>query len=177
MDLCTDAPAELSSTLLHATLQNRLRVIGCVLDAGRYRDVAVFEVDDGFLVRATAVDHRRPRALEFTDAQFPSRMRAAMAKRGRSQKYSPHSPLLPTGYEDSFRALGFLLDRQSALGVTIIELTDHILVAGSEPVQNVGGHQVFRRFERYFDRGDIQSLLDDAFKRRTTRRRGLLGIF
>ena len=144
MNRGTETRADSSNTLLHPTLQNRLRVIGYELDAGRFRDVAIFEIDAGFLARATAVDDKQPRALEFPDEQFSGRLKEAIEKRGSDHKFSSHSPLLPTGYEDCFRAIGYLLDRQSAFGVTIVELSDHILVTASEPVQSVGGRQVFR---------------------------------
>ena len=165
--------------LLRPTYQNRLRVIGHHLDRGQHRDVAILEIDGGFIARATSPKARRPQALEFPDTQFVELMQEALDYRGHGQKYNSHASLLPTGYEDFFRALGFLLDNQSALGITVCELDAHLLVAGQQPSASIAGHKAMQNFERYLTRDDIQKLLDDAFKRRTTsaRRGGFLGIF
>ena len=168
-----------NETLLRPTYQNRLRVIGHHLDRGGFRETAVLEIDGGFIVRATSPDHRRPQALEFPDIQFTELMRNALDDRGRGQSYNNHASLLPTGYEDFFRSLGFLLDNQSAVGITVIELSTHVLVTGKQPTKSVAGHKSLQSFERYLTTGDMQNLLDDAFQRRTgpSKRGGFLGIF
>ncbi len=168
-----------NQALLRPTYQNRLRVIGHHLDIGQFRDAAVLEIDGGFIVRATAPDKRRPQALEFPDTDFARLMQEALNYRGHGQKYNSHSKNLPTGYEDFFRALGYLLDNQTAVGITVCELDSHILVAGSQPDRSVVGHKALIHFERYLTLDNVQKLLDDAFKRRTPeqRRGGFLGIF
>lgn len=172
-------PRTASQALLQPTYQNRLRVIGHHLDVGQCRDVAVLEIDGGFIVRASSPTHRRPQALEFPDTEFPRLMQEALDYRGHGQKYNGHSRNVPTGYEDFFRALGFLLDNQTAVGITICELDTHILVAGSQPDRSSVGHKALNHFERYLTPDDVQKLLDDAFKRRTDdpKRGGFLGIF
>lgn len=169
----------MNQALLRPTYQNRLRVIGHHLDRGRYRDVAILEIDGGFIARGTSPDHRRPQALEFPDSRFPDLMQMALHDRGRGQHYNTSATLLPTGYEDFFRALGYLLDNQSAIGITVIELDAHLLVAGQQPSDSIAGHKSLRNFERYLSANDIQKLLDDAFNRRADkpRRSGILGIF
>lgn len=169
----------MNQALLRPTYQNRLRVIGHHLDRGQYRDVAILEIDGGFIARATGPENRRPQALEFPDSQFVELMQEALNDRGRGQKYNPHAKLLPTGYEDFFRSLGFLLDNQSAVGITVCELDSHLLVAGQQPSDSIAGHKSLRGFERYLTAADIQKLLDDAFNRRTDKhkRGGFLGIF
>jgi hypothetical protein len=62
--------------LLRPTYQNRLRVIGRHLDNGGFHGASIFEIDGGFVVRATAADAKRPQALEFPDDQLPSRSAA-----------------------------------------------------------------------------------------------------
>jgi hypothetical protein len=165
--------------LLLPTYQNRLRVIGHHLDSGGYNNAAVFEIEGGFVARATPHNGRRPAALEFPDTQFPALMHQAINQRGGGQRYEARSILLPTGYEDFFRALGFLLDNQMAHGIMFCELQTHLLVTGSEPATASTGHVAYRQFERYLRAGDIQRLLDDAFGRRTAipRRGGIRGIF
>ncbi|MEZ4523126.1 MAG: hypothetical protein R3A46_16025 [Thermomicrobiales bacterium] len=166
-------------TLLRPTYQNRLRVIGHHLDTNEYRDVAILEIDGGFIARATPRRGKRAQALEFPDTQFEQLMQGAVNYRGHGPTYDNRSSVLPTGYEDFLRGLGFLLDNQSAIAVTICELDQHVLITGQEPSDNVAGHEAFRRFERYLSGDDIQQLLDDAFNRRTgrPRRGGFLGIF
>lgn len=168
-----------SPSLLRPTYQNRLRVIGHHLDTEQYRDAAILEIDGGFIVRATQRQGKRAQALEFPDSQFEQAMHVAINHRGHGQKYDSHSSVLPTGYQDFLRALGFLLDNQSAIGITICELDSHVLVAGQEPSNSVSGHNAFRRFERYLTYEAVQHLLDDAFNRRTEtgKRGGFLGIF
>lgn len=167
--------------VLPPTYQNRLRVIGYQLDTERYRDAAIFEIDGGFVVRAMAKGGTRAEALEYPDSQFEKLMQDAVDDRGHGEGHERHSTVLPTGYQDFLRALGFLLDNQSAIGFTIIELESHILVNGLEPSDSTTGHTAFRRFERYLTREHLQQLLDDAIKRRLDaprrERSGFLGIF
>jgi hypothetical protein len=165
--------------LLLPTYQNRLRVIGHHLDSGGYSNVAIFEIEGGFVARAIPHAGRRPEALEFPDNQFPALMHQAINQRGGGQRYEARSTLLPTGYEDFFRSLGFLLDNQMAHGIMFCELQTHLLVTGSEPSNSNTGHVAYKQFERYLRHDDIQRLLDDAFGRRTDtpRRGGFLGIF
>lgn len=168
-----------SPSLLRPTYQNRLRVIGHHLDTEQYRDAAIFEIEGGFIVRATPRHSKRAQALEFPDSQFEQAMHVAINHRGHGPKYDNHSSVLPTGYQDFLRGLGFLLDNQNTIGITICELDSHVLVAGHEPSNSVSGHNAFRPFERYLTYDDIQRLLDDAFHRRTetSKRGGFLGIF
>ena len=165
-------------SLLQPTYQNRLRVIGRHLDDGQYRGAAIFEIEGGFVVRAMPPRGRRPEALEFPDDQFPALMRQAMSARGKRQSYDQQASVLPTGYEDFLRALGFLLDNQMASSVMICELSAYVLVAGDEPADNVAGHMAMRPFESYLRPDDIKRLLDDSFGRRTTLpRRPIFGVF
>lgn len=171
-----------ANDLLQPTYQNRLRVIGHHLDTENYRDAAIFEIEGGFIARARREKGKRAGALEFPDSQFVQLMQGAINSRGRREGYERHSRVLPTGYQDFLRALGFLLDNQSAIGVTIVELESHFLVTGLEPSKSVAGHNAIRQFERYLTREDIQQLLDDAFNRRhgthgPRKRSGLFGIF
>ncbi|CAN5521815.1 hypothetical protein BH23CHL2_BH23CHL2_07790 [soil metagenome] len=168
-----------NNSLLQPTYQNRLRVIGYHLDTEHFREAAILEIEGGFIVRAQAKKGKRAEALEFPDSQFVQLMQGAIDDRGHGAGYDHHSSVLPTGYQDFFRALGFLLDNQAAIGVTIVELESHFLVAGLEPSNSIAGHNAFRRFERYLTRDNIQQLLDDAFNRRneTRKRGGLFGIF
>ncbi len=168
-----------NQALLRPTYQNRLRVIGNHLDIGGFRDVALIEIDGGFIVRADSPDQRRPQTLEFPDTQFTNLMNKALEVRGHGQTYHNHANLLPTGYEDFFRALGFLLDNQSATSITVLELNTHVLVTGKQPVRNSVSQTPMQIFERYLTTDDMQKLLDDAFQRRAgpPKREGFLGIF
>lgn len=172
------AVTTMDQALLQPTYQNRLRVIGRHLDEGRYQHAAIFEIEGGFVVRARAHGARQPVALEFPDGEFPDLMRAAMSGRGARQQGGGHSGILPTGYEDFLRALGFLLDNQMVSGILICELSSYILVAGNEPRDSQGGHLAVRPFESYLQPDDIKRLLDDSFSRRTQLpRRPIFGVF
>lgn len=174
----SSAAATGRQALLQPTYQNRLRVIGDHLDEGRYQAISVFEIEGGFIVRATRHGARRPEALEFPDDQFPELMRKAIDTRGERQSYARRQSVLPTGYEDFLRALGFLLDNQMASNIMLCELAEYILVTGNEPSNATSGHIAVRPFERYLRPDDIQRVLDDSFSRRTdTPRRPILGIF
>ncbi len=174
----TSTTARDKQALMRPTYQNRLRVIGLHLDVGRFHSASVFEIEGGFIVRALPNDVRRPQALEFPDSQFQQLMQSAINDRGQGQNYRSHPSVLPTGYADFFRSLGFLLDNQMASSVMICELTSYVLVTGQEPSNSSSGHMAVKPFERYLRPDDIQLLLNDAFGRRTnTPKRGILGIF
>jgi hypothetical protein len=168
-----------NQTLLRPTYQNRLRVIGNHLDKGGFRDIVLIEIDGGFIVRASSHDQRRPQTLEFPDTQFTNLMNEALQVRGHGQTYHNHANLLPTGYEDFFRALGYLLDNQSATSITVLELNTHVLVTGKQPARNTVSQAPMQIFERYLTTDDMRKLLDDAFQRRAApaKRGGFLGIF
>lgn len=174
----TSAAGRDKRSLLLPTYQNRLRVIGRHLDNESYSNVAIFEIEGGFVARAIPYGGKRPEALEFPDSQFAALMNQAINQRGGGQHYEGRSTLLPTGYEDFFRSLGYLLDNMMAHGIMFCELQSHLLVTGSEPTNSNTGHVAYSQFERYLRHDDIQRLLDDAFGRRTDiPRQRILGIF
>jgi len=157
-----DVPRE----LLLPTYQNRLRVIGRQLDLGGYSAINLMEIPGGCLIRAMGPGERIPEALEFPQSDFPEVMARAITGRGEgARSHRPH-PLLPTGYEDFLRALGFRLDAQHAEAITVAELESFIAVGGLVRMEQysrtgLGPLQSLLRAD------DIVALLDEAFRRRT----------
>lgn len=167
------ATAELPEELARPTYQNRLRVIGRQLDLYEYRSINLLEVGGGFLVRALPPGRNRaPEALEFPDRDFPQLVTNAYAARGKSDKRRSASPLVPSGYEDFLRALGYRLDAHLAEAVTVAELDGFIAIGG---VDNTGG--AFGPFQTLMRPDDIALLLDEAFQRRAKKGLGFKRIF
>ena len=159
------ASGEPPRALLLSTYQDRLRVIGRQLDLSGLGAVNLLEVPGGFLVRAMRPQARSPEALEFPHDEFPALISRAIAARGEGERQQRPHPLLPTGYEDFLRALGYRLDLQRAEAITVTELGGFVAVGGLSTVETyqqttIGPFQVLLRSE------DIMALLDEAFRRR-----------
>lgn len=149
------------------TYQNRLRIIGRQLDLGGYRSVNLLEIAGGFLVRVMRPGQRAPEALEFTHDDFPSLYSATIGARGKGPRFGSRHPMLPTGYEDFMRALGYGLDERHAEAIAITELDSMIAVNGVAPVETY--HETtMAPFQILLRPDDVVSLLDQAFRRRTT---------
>lgn len=151
--------------LLLPTYQNRLRVIGRHLDLGGYRSVNVIEIPGGFLVRAIGPGGRAPEALEFPNDQFADLIREAMSARGEGEHRRLHHDLLPTGYEDFLRSLGFPLDAQGSEALTVAELDRLVAVGGLARAERAERTDIVP-FQRLLRPDDIHALLDAAFRRR-----------
>lgn len=168
------AREDILAQLLRPTYQNRLRAIGRQLDLYGYRSANLLEIAGGFVVRVLAPGSRVPEALEFPDRDFPLLMAAAFDERGERLRERSVSPLLPTGYEDVFRALGHRLDWQQAEAITIADLDAFVAVAGVGRVEQSAGTTI-GPFRTLLRPEDIAQLLDEAVRRRATpaRRAGL----
>lgn len=151
--------------LLLPTYQNRLRVIGRHLDLGGYRSINVMEIPGGFLVRAIGLDGRAPEALEFPDDQFSHLIAQAVAARGEGEHRRLRHDLLPTGYEDFLRSLGFPLDAQGSEALTVAELDGLVAVGGLARVERAERTDIVP-FQRLLRADDINALLDAGFRRR-----------
>lgn len=150
--------------LLRPTFQNRLRAIGRQMDDFDYHGFNILEVAGGFVVRVGNPSTREYQALEFLDAHLPHLVAAKFTGRGRSSSARVNSTLLPTGNEDFLRALGYRLDQQHAEMITLIELSNYIVVGGAAPQGGAGGQ--LGAFEWFLRAQEIESLLNDAYRRR-----------
>lgn len=159
-----DVPEQLT----RLSYQNRLRVIGRQLDLYGYRSINLLEVGGGFLVRALAPDSRTPQALEFSDRDFPQLIAGAIGARGEGERRCGKTPLLPTGYEDFLRALGYRLDQQLAEATTIGEMESFIAVGGVAMLDG-RGQTSLGPFQHLLRSDDIAYLLEEAFQRRAKR--------
>lgn len=146
--------------------EDRLRLIGRHLDIRGYHNVVLIELTDGFVVRATQGSDPTPQVLEFLTGQFPDLEQEAIAARGEGERRHPPSPLLPTGYEDFLRSLGWDFDRVQATNVVVSELLSVFAVSGLER-QERATQTTYAAFERYLNPESVQALLDDAFSHRT----------
>jgi hypothetical protein len=150
--------------LLLPTYQNQLRNIGRHLDTQEYRSISILDVEGGILVRAFTSRKHESELLEFPDGAFGEMVRDSIGGRGRRKKVHRNTPLIPTGYEDLLRAIGFELDQRLAKAVTLHETHRSIFVAGLAASDSASGS--FSPFDLTLTERDIQSVLDAAFRRR-----------
>ncbi|CAN5766075.1 hypothetical protein BH23CHL2_BH23CHL2_23190 [soil metagenome] len=147
------------------TYQNQLRLVGRNLDTNEYRTVSILDVEGGILARAFNSRRHDSELLEFPDNAFREMVQEAITGRGRRNRVAKHSAVVPTGYEDLFRAIGWELDRRLAKAITIHECSDSIFVAGLAAVEQGSGN--FSPFHLSFDVNAVQSILNAAFARRS----------
>lgn len=157
----SDVPLELQEP----TYQNRLRVIGRQLDQSGYRSVNIVEVAGGFLVRAVARGQRSPEALEFPDSDFAYLVGNAHRSRGEELWDRQKSDLLPTGYEDFLRSLGYQLDDRLAEAASIAEFDDIVVVGGVGKSEAYEASQL-KPFHLIMRQEDVEFMLNQAFRRR-----------
>lgn len=166
------------AALRSPTYQNRLRVIGRQLDRYRYKSINLVEVAGGFLIRAQQRGIREPEALEFPNTDFPHLVSNAFEARTEDPWERATTDLLPTGYEDFLRTLGFELDERSAEAISIAEFDDIIVIGGVGKSDNYAASQI-TPFHLILRREDIEYRLNEAFRKRRAapeqppRRRGL----
>lgn len=156
--------APIPDHLLLPTYQNQLRIIGRHLDANKYRSISVLDVEGGILVRAFTARKHESELLEFPDDAFGKLVREAINSRGHRTKPSRNTDLVPTGYEDLLRAIGYELDQRLAKSITLHEGPKTIYVAGLASSDNSNGS--FAPFDLALTPGDVQAILNAAFRRR-----------
>ncbi len=146
------------------TYQESLRAIGHFLDGQVYRHVLLYEMPEGFVVRALqgASGDLAPDAIEVPLDDVAALIDRYREHRSTEQKEPPRPPLCPTGYEDFFRALGYELDMAGAILVRIVELSAGILVSYSA----YNDDNVVRRFEAFYTPDAIEVALARAYGRR-----------
>ncbi|MBA3943352.1 MAG: response regulator [Herpetosiphonaceae bacterium] len=157
----------LPAAMARATYQNRLRVIGRQLDLYGYHSINLLEVGGGFLVRALAKGNRTPQALEFSDRDFPQLVIDGLKQRGEKRRPRAKSELLPTGYEDFLRALGYRFDAKVAEAITVAELDRFIVIGGVALVEGTV-QQSLAPFQAFLQPDDILSIVNEAVRRRST---------
>jgi CheY-like chemotaxis protein len=153
------------AALVRPTYQNRLRAIGRQLDLYGYRSVNILEVGGGFIARAALPGSRTHQALEFPDEHLPHLISSTISARGERDHQRARSHLLPTGYEDFLRAVGFRLDDHGAEVVTVTELTTFVAVGGMA-LEDGRQHGVLAPLEWVLGAEEIEAILDEAYRRR-----------
>lgn len=153
--------------LLELSYQNRLRVIGRFIDEHELHTVTLIEVAAGFVLRASRAGEPWPVVIELGDRKLTELMRDAVQARGEGDLEREARELLPTGYEDVFRALGYELDERIAESIVITELPSLFAVTGFEPLVAVGvGETTYRPFSDAVGPAETQALLRNALGRR-----------
>jgi hypothetical protein len=127
--------------------------------------VAVFEVEGGFLMRAFPGNGRKAEALEFPDRDFVQLSVQAFVVRGEGERPASKSHLLPSGYEDFFRAMGAALDEHKAEAVSISEFASVIVIGGNAHVENSTETPV-GKLQWVLQADDISEILDEGYRRR-----------
>jgi len=159
-----DVPDTIPAALLDPTYQNRLRLIGRHCDALGLYDLAIVETARGVIVRALTATRHAVETLEFDDRHFAHLVSEAIDIRGHHQPLRPPA-LLPTGYEDILRALGWTLDQRHAERVTIVELERCLIVCGQQPMEGAE-NTAYGRFEWVIEAEEIRVLSDTAYQQR-----------
>jgi hypothetical protein len=153
--------------LLELSYQNRLRVIGRFIDELELHSVTLIEVNGGFVLRASRAGEPWPVVIELDDRKVSELMRQAIQARGEGDQERESRELLPTGYEDTFRALGFGLDQRIAESIVVAELPSLFAVSGFEPVVTPGvGETTYRPFAEAMGPGEVTGALRLAIARR-----------
>ncbi len=163
----SEAPGEnaFPQHLVEPTYQNRLRVLGRHIDAERLHSITLIEIPAGFVLRATRATDPWPVLFEFDDRKLAKLLRRAPEQRGMPAPYREASYLIPDGYENMLRALGFELDQRIAENVVITELPSLLAVTGFEPVLGYG-ESSYRPFSDPLDPHDIVDMIQRALDRR-----------
>lgn len=155
--------------LLELNYQNRLRVIGRFIDEQELHSITLIEFAEGFIIRASRAGEPWPIAVELGDRKVTELMREAIQARGEGEIEREARELLPTGYEDMLRSIGFELDQRIAESVVVSELPSLFAVTGLEPVVgNSVGEPSYRPFSEAFGPDETRLLLRTAFSRRGT---------
>jgi len=158
-------PEGVPPQLLNPSYQNRLRVIGRQIDLYDYRMVAVFEVEGGFLMRAFPRNGRKAEALEFPDRDFVQLVIQAFVVRGEGERPASKSQLLPSGYEDFFRAIGAALDDHKAEAISVSEFSTVMVIGGNVQVEN-STQTTVGNLQWILQADDITQVLDEGYRRR-----------
>ena len=123
-------PAEVHA---RPSYEHALRIIGRYLDAEPAYYVTVVEVDDGFAVRYSPTRQRsETRSTQFSWERLRNLKIFNAAGRGTGKRTRRNFGLwheLPAGYQDFFRALGYVLDDKDATSVTIDSLPKGVAVS------------------------------------------------
>jgi hypothetical protein len=152
--------------LFEVTYQNRLRVVGRVLDNWRLDQAVIVDVDNGILLRAHDAHTGGQLAEMLLDENLTDAMETAIAERGRAGQPLPASTALhPTGYEDFLRALGFRLDRQRAQSIVIVECPRFFHVSGLEAV-GPEEQAALTPFSAFYEVPKVNALVNEAVSRR-----------
>ncbi len=163
----TAASSDVPRELLRPTYQNRLRVVGRRIDRNALHAATIVEVDGGFIVRAHQASDPAPVLMEVFDRDFPRLIREATTLRDADSEASYVSELVPTGYEDLLRALGYELDQRIAENIVLVEYPGFLSMSGFELVLKAGSEGC-RPFSELLSPEDTQQVLDEAFMRRGT---------
>jgi hypothetical protein len=124
--------------LVEPTYQNRLRVLGRFIDEHRLHSITLIEIPGGFVLRGMRDSDPWPVLIEFGDRKIAKVLRKALDLRGSAPIHRETRDLIPTGYEDVLRALGFELDQRIAENIVIAELPSILVVSGFEPILGYG---------------------------------------
>ena len=144
--------------------QDALRAIGRYFDRNVYRHVLVAEVDDGYVARAFPGHQSSLKAEGIALPMADIVALIAVQDQGRDGAGSDLKmpPLLPTGYEDFFRALGHEMDAAKAMFVTLAEMSTGILVSYAAK----GAKGGLERAQMFYDPPRIDDLLTRGYQRR-----------
>ncbi len=153
--------------LLELSYQNRLRVTGRFLDGHRLHTATVIEVQNGFVLRASRSNEPWPQVVELSDRQLANMLRESIQARGESEPIPEIRDLIPTGYEDLFRAIGYELDQRVAESIVLSELPSFLALSGYEPVFGLG-EPTYQQFSDAIGAEEVALILQRAVSRRGT---------
>ena len=163
----SEAPGEdaFPQHLVEPTYQNRLRVLGRLIDDERLHSITLIEVSGGFMLRGMRDVDPWPVLLEFDDRRIAKMLRRAPEMRGAARGLRISTDLIPDGYENFLRSLGFELDQRIAENIVVTELPSLFAVSGFEPVLGYG-EASYRPFSDPLAPLDIVDMIQKAVNRR-----------
>lgn len=155
--------------LVEPTYQNRLRVLGRIIDEHRLHSITLIEVPGGFVLRATRDTDPWPVLMEFGDRKIAKMLSQSLDLWGSAPVHRETRDLIPTGYEDVLRALGYELDQRIAENIVIAELPSILAVSGFEPLLGYG-ESTYQPFSDPLAPEDTIAMVRRAVSRRGTYR-------
>lgn len=148
--------------------EQTLRVIGRHLDAEPAYHVSLLEVEDGFTIRYQVAQHQSDgRTVHFTWDRLQDLYVFNTGGRGVRRKRDRHEGIwgkFPNGHQDFFRALGYILDRDTAANLTVDEVVDGLRVSYCRPRSGDPLHLEKRDME--LREADILEMVERAQMRR-----------
>ena len=140
-----------ATTALLPSYENRLRVLGRVLDRRGYASVSIIEDADGLRIEPETDGKERLATFDFRTQDFGRLARESLNSRGEPEWERPRGRLTSAGHEALLRYLGRDLDQRGAERIRVVWLAHSLVVSGYESQSPYGEPQSFQDIYRATD--------------------------